>query len=81
VTKQEVYAGLTEIVQDLLGDDSIVLTAATTAKDVDGWDSFNHLNIIAAAESRFAIKFNMRDIEKLTNVGTIVDMILLKAGS
>jgi acyl carrier protein len=78
VTEQEVYAGLTEIVRDLFGDDTIVLSAATTAHDVDGWDSFNHLNIIAAAEMRFGVKFRTKEIEKLTSIGEMVALILQK---
>jgi len=78
VTEREVYAGLTEIVRELFGDDTIVLSATTTANDVDGWDSFNHLNIIAAAEMKFGVKFRTKEIEKLTNIGEMVGLILQK---
>jgi len=66
-------------VRDLFGDDAIVLTATTTANDIDGWDSFNHLNIVAAAENRFGVKFQTKEIEKMTNVGAMIGLILLKA--
>lgn len=78
MTEREVYAGLTEIVRELFGDDTIVLSATTTANDVDGWDSFNHLNIIAAAEMKFGVKFRTKEIEKLTNIGEMVGLILQK---
>lgn len=78
MTEAEIYAGLTEIFQDLFADDTIVLKPETTAKDVDGWDSFNHLNIIVAAESRFGIRMQTTEIEKLANVGDLVSTIQRK---
>jgi len=60
VTEREVYAGLTEIVRELFGDDTIVTERDYNGNDVDGWDSFNHLNIIAAAEMKFGVKFRTK---------------------
>jgi acyl carrier protein len=75
----EVYDGLTQIFRDLFADESITLHASTTAADVEGWDSFNNLNIIVAAEERFSVKLRAREIEKLDNVGSLVRLILAKA--
>jgi len=47
----DIHAKLTEIFREVFMDDSIVLTDQTTSKDVDGWDSFAHLNIILAVEN------------------------------
>jgi acyl carrier protein len=78
VTEPEVYAILTELFHELFADDSIVLTPDTTADDVSGWDSFNHLNIIVAVETRFGIKLQTNEIEGLTNVGDMARLILTK---
>jgi acyl carrier protein len=80
MTEAEVYAGLTQIFTDLFDNETIVLKPETTAADVDGWDSFNNLNIIAAAEHRFGVKINTREIEKLTNLGVLASLILKKTG-
>ena len=40
MTTDEIYVRLTELFHELFSDDSIVLTPATTADDIDGWDSF-----------------------------------------
>jgi len=80
VTEPEVYAVLTEVFQELFADESIVLTPTTTADDVEGWDSFNHLNIIVGVESRFRIRLQTREVEGLTNVGDMVKLILAKTG-
>jgi len=74
----EIYAALTEIFHDLFGDDSIVLKPETAAADIEGWDSFNHVNLIVATEVRFGVTFQTKEIEKLTNVGDLVTAIKQK---
>jgi acyl carrier protein len=81
MSEADVYDGLTQIFRDLFADESITLHASMTAADVDGWDSFNNLNIIAAAEERFSVKVRAREIEKLDNVGSLVRLILAKAAT
>jgi acyl carrier protein len=50
MTNQEILNALTQILRDLLLDDSIVLTMETRREDVPGWDSFNYINFIVAVE-------------------------------
>lgn len=80
MTTEQIYAQLTDIFRDLFDDDSIVLTPETTAADVPGWDSFNHINLIVATEARFKIKFRTAEIESLRNVGHFVEVIQSKVG-
>ena len=80
MTEAEVYAGLTDVFHDLFGDPAIRLTAQTTADDIDGWDSFNHLNVVAGAEARFGVRFSTREIDGLRNVGDLARLILKKRG-
>jgi acyl carrier protein len=79
VTEVEILTGLTDIVRETLGDDAITLTLDTTAEDVPRWDSFNHINILVAAEVRFGIKFQTAEIEELRSVGQLVHLIGKKA--
>ena len=73
--ERAVYDGLTDIFRDLFGDQSIVLGPRTTAADVEGWDSFNNINLIVAAESRFGVTIGSSAIENLSNVGDLVQAI------
>lgn len=75
MTDQQIYDGLTEIFRDVFGDDDIVAKPELTAKDVPGWDSFNHINIIVAAEVRFGVKFKAAEIESLRNVGDFARLV------
>jgi acyl carrier protein len=55
-----------------------VLTPQTTANDVEGWDSFNHISVIVAVETRFGVKMTTNEIESLANVGALVGAIQTK---
>lgn len=39
------------------------------------WDSFNHINLIVAIESRMKIKFQTAELESISSVGHLVDLI------
>ena len=75
MTEAEIYSQLTTIFRNLFDDDAIVLTADTTAADIEDWDSFNHINLIVAVEQKFGIKFKTAELEEMHNVGHLVAMI------
>jgi acyl carrier protein len=72
MTDQEVLRIFTQILRDLLLDDSIVLSMGTRRQDVPNWDSFNYINFMVAVEIKFGVKFKVADIESFDNVGAIV---------
>jgi acyl carrier protein len=74
VSDEEVLAKFTEILRDLLGNESIGLNKTTTRGEVPGWDSFNYINFIVAVEMQFGIKFKVADVESFQTVGDIVAM-------
>jgi acyl carrier protein len=73
--EQERLTTLTQILRDLLGDDSIVLTAATVRDDIPGWDSFSYINFIVAVEAEYGVRFRIADVESFPDVGAIVAAI------
>jgi acyl carrier protein len=75
MTDQERLTTLTQILSDLLGDDSVALTMDTVREDVPGWDSFAYINFIVATEVEFGVKFRIADVESFPNVGAIVKAI------
>jgi acyl carrier protein len=76
--QQQIYTQLTTIFHDLFDDDSIVLNPGLTAADVPEWDSFNHINLIVAIESRFGVKFQTAELESMQTVGHLADLIQSK---
>lgn len=75
MNRDEVYSRLKEVFQDVF-DKDVPLTDATTAADVDGWDSLSHITLIGTVEDEFDIKFPMKDVVHMKNVGEMVDKII-----
>ena len=55
--KIEIYEKLNEVFRDVFDDDSILVTSETTSKDIEDWDSLEHINLVIAVERKFNIKF------------------------
>lgn len=72
---------LEEIVRDVFDDDAVEITEDTTAKDVDGWDSLNHIRFLVSVEQRFKIRFTSREVESLQNLGELLKAINSKSSS
>lgn len=69
---------MTRIFRNVFNDDTIELNNDTTAKDIDSWDSLSHMLMITEVENTFSVKFKLREINKLKNVGTLVELIEVK---
>ncbi len=80
MTREEIFAQLTEIFQDVFDDDEIVLTDATTADDIEDWDSLEQINLLVAIEKQFKIKFQLADVSNLENVGAMADLVAKLVG-
>lgn len=79
MSREELYERLNEVFRDVFDDDDITVNDATTAKDVDGWDSLEHINLINAVEQEFGVKFPMGKIVSMKNVGEMADFIASQA--
>jgi acyl carrier protein len=75
MTDQELLDTLTDVLRDILLDDSVMLTKDTRRADVPNWDSFNYINFIVTVEVKFGVKFKVADIESFENVGAIVQQL------
>ena len=73
--RTEVYLRLKEVFRDVF-DKDVELVDTTTAADVQGWDSLNHITLIGTIEDEFDVKFPMKDVVHMKNVGELVDKII-----
>jgi len=53
----------------------IGITPELTASDVANWDSLTHMVLITTLEERFGVKFTLRDLNKMKNVGVLMQII------
>lgn len=80
MSKEEIFVKLNEVFRDVFDDESITVTETTTADDIEEWDSLEHINLLAAVEQEFGMKFNMGQVVSMKNVGEMADIILAQVG-
>lgn len=69
---------LTRIFHEVFDDESITLRDDMTAKDVDEWDSLNHITLVLAVEREFGVQLNAAEVGALGNVGQMIDLLALR---
>ncbi|MDD4125883.1 MAG: acyl carrier protein [Eubacteriales bacterium] len=78
MTENDIYTRLESVFEDVF-DAKIKLTPKTTADDVEDWDSLSHITLIAAVEDEFGVKFKMKEVSSMKNVGEMVSIIAERA--
>lgn len=78
--KNLIIEKLTSIFHEVFSDNTIVLRDNMTAADVENWDSLTHMFMITKVEEVFGIKFKLRELNKLKNVGDLCNTIAEKLG-
>ena len=81
MTREAVFEKLNTIFRDNFDDDEICLTDATSAEDIEDWDSLEQINLVVAIQDAFGIKFNIEEGNAMKNVGEMADAILAKTGA
>ena len=80
MTKEELLSKLTSIFRDIMDDEEINLTDATTADDIEDWDSLTNIQLIVAIEKEIGIRIKSGQIQSWSNVGEMVDDLLKDIG-
>jgi acyl carrier protein len=66
---------LKKVILDVLELDDFDIKDETTADQVPGWDSLNHINVILAVEKEYNLKFKGIEILKIKNIGELQQLI------
>ena len=66
---------LESIFQDTFTGTGYEFSTETTRDDIDEWDSLNHIRLLTAIESEFEFQFDLDEIEDISSVSTIVEII------
>lgn len=74
MTRQAIFEKLNEVFSDVF-DEEIVVTEEMTSADIEDWDSLMHITLISEVEEAFGIKFAMKDVLGMKNVGEMADLI------
>jgi len=60
-----------EVFRDVFEQPNLEISAETNASNVEGWDSFMHVNLIVALEERFNVNFTTKEISEMACVGDL----------
>ena len=76
--RNEIKKEVKIIFVSVLKNNNFEISDELTANDVDGWDSLSHMVIVTEVEKKFDIKFKLKDLNKLNNIGNLIDLVALK---
>jgi acyl carrier protein len=81
-TRRRCLEHLQAVFRVVFGDDGLVLSEATSQREIPGWDRSSHLQLIAAIENRFGIRFTTREAwssgDSTSSVALLVDLLVPK---
>ena len=73
--REEILNKLTGIFRSIFNDQNLEIGDDLTANDVENWDSLTHMLLISEVESNFSVKFKLKELNKMHNVGDMVNFI------
>ena len=78
MSKEEILPEVQDIMRDVFDLDDLEISPATTAEEIEEWDSLSHIRLIVAIERKFKFKFKNSEIEGLKNVQDLVNLVATK---
>jgi acyl carrier protein len=75
MTNEEILQTITTIMREVLEVSDLKVSNDTSAADVDEWDSMTHIQIIAAIEGKYKVRFALGELQALKNVGDMIGLI------
>jgi acyl carrier protein len=76
----DILPRLNEICRQVFEKPGLAITPVTSARDIENWDSLNHVTLIMEVERKFGIKFALGELQDLKNVGSLLKLIEDKIG-
>lgn len=75
MTRAELLTKIRDILADVLDNEHLALTEASTAEDVEDWDSINQVKLLIGLENELGFRFETDEVEGIENVGALIDVL------
>ena len=75
---QTTFERVRAVASDVLDVPAERITARASTDSIESWDSLRHLNLILALEQEFDTQFEPEEMERMTSVGQIVEILEAK---
>lgn len=76
--RKELQVKAEGIFREVLDAPDLKLTDELSAKDLENWDSLNHITLVMCIEESFEVKFSTREVMGWQNVGEMLDTLVSK---
>lgn len=76
--RNEIVQEIEKIIASVLKHKNFEMKDELFAFEIDGWDSLTHMIIITEIEGAFGIKFKLKDLNKLNNFGSLIELVSIK---
>lgn len=74
--EHDAYGLLTTILRDVFERNDIVATPALVARDIVGWDSFKHVEVLIAIEEALGVEFQPNEVPPIGSVGDLARLMM-----
>jgi acyl carrier protein len=78
MNRDQIITKVEAILIKILNHNRFEMQDELTATMVQGWDSLTHMAIISEIENEFKVQFKLKELNKLRNMGTLLDLIQSK---
>lgn len=78
MSDQDLIARVDGVFRKVFKNEAIAVRHETTAKDIAGWDSITHLDIISGMEEEFDVEITGFEVMNMSNVGDLYDLLTQK---
>jgi acyl carrier protein len=76
--EKEIFTKLELIFREVFGKENLSISREMSANDLSEWNSLNHMILVSEVENAFSIKFKLKDLNKMRNVGDMIEIIASK---
>tara|TARA_B100000959_G_C14516001_1_gene433347 strand:+ start:206 stop:448 length:243 start_codon:yes stop_codon:yes gene_type:complete len=78
MNRDEIFNAVQDIFRDVFDDTNLMINDSTNSSTIEDWDSLNYVSLVVAIEKEFEIKFDLMELERLIDVGAMLDLMMLK---
>lgn len=76
--REIIVTKLTSVFRKIFNNERLELRDDMTANHVENWDSLSHMILISEIENVFQLKFKLKELNKMRNVGDMIELITQK---